>query len=67
MTVHDTVKQAQAQVVIRVVIIWNPFVKRALFVGFPTDIPKNLRFKRVMSYRYDKDKQRIIIRINTEG
>lgn len=63
MTVINTVKNAQNHVIVRNVIIWNPYTCRALYVGQANEIPKPLQNKEVHAYRYDKDRQRMIIRV----
>ncbi len=65
MNVITTIKSAQNQVIVRRVIIWNPYSSRALFVGPVNEVPKTLLNKNVNSYRYDKDKQRMILRVQT--
>ena len=65
MNVSTTIKSAQKQVIVRRVVIWNPFTSRALFVGSINEIPKTILNKDVNAYRYDKDKQRMILRVQT--
>ena len=65
MTVKEILKRAQTHLIIRATIIWNPYVNRAFYCGSPQDIPETLSNKKVLAYRYDKDKQRMIIRIST--
>ena len=65
MTVINTVKAAQNHVIVRNVIIWNPYTSRALYVGQANEIPKPLQNQEVHAYRYDKDRQRMIIRVQT--
>ena len=63
MTVNETLKSAQTHVIIRNVIIWNPYTSRALYVVKANEVPKPLQNKEVHAYRYDKDRQRMIIRV----
>lgn len=63
MTVINTIKAAQNHVIVRNVIIWNPYTSRALYVGQANEIPKPLQNTEVHAYRYDKDRQRMIIRV----
>lgn len=63
MTVKEILNRAQKYQVIRKVIIWNPNTSRALYCGFPQEIPQQLSDKETTSYRYDKNKQRMILRI----
>lgn len=65
MTVSEIVNRAQKQIQINTVIIWNPNISRALFVGAINEIPKPLLNKTVISYRYNKIKYRFIIRVST--
>lgn len=63
MIVAGLVRAAQTKVIINSVIIWNPNTSRALYVGQVSDIPDKLKYKVVDSYRYSKEKERLIIRI----
>ena len=63
MVVIQTVNSAAKQVSISRIIIWNPFVSKALYVGGVDTIPKPLYNRVVTSYRYDKDKERLIVRV----
>ncbi len=65
MTIIQTIKNAQTQIIIRKVIISNPNLSRALYAGPPGEIPKTLQNKTAISFRYDRDKQRLIIRVGT--
>lgn len=65
MTVKNVIERAQKQVEIKTVIIWNPNISKALFVGSPDNIPKQLLNKTVISYRYSATKSRFIIRVST--
>lgn len=64
MNVATTIKSAKNHVIIRKVIIWNPFTSRALFVGRMDEVPDTLLNKNVKSYRYDNSKQRMIMRVH---
>ena len=63
MIISELIRAAQTKIIIRNVIIWNPNTSRALYVGSPSDIPIIIKNKEVNSYRYDKNKNRMIIRI----
>lgn len=63
MIISELIRAAQTKIIIRNVIIWNPNTSRALYVGSPSDIPIAIKNKEVNSYRYDKNKNRMIIRI----
>ena len=63
MTIIETITNAQKQIAIRKVVIWNPNVSKALYAGAPNEIPKTLQNKTAISFRYDRDKQRVIIRV----
>lgn len=63
MTIIQTINNAQKQIVIRKVIIWNPNLSKALYAGPPTEIPKPLQNKTAILFRYDNEKQRLIIRV----
>ena len=63
MIVAGLIRAAQTKVIINSVIIWNPNTSRALYVGPVSEIPTKLKYKEVNSYRYSKEKERIIIRI----
>ena len=63
MIVAGLIRAAQTKVIINRVIIWNPNTSRALYVGQSSEIPDKLKYKEVKSYRYGKEKERIIIRI----
>lgn len=65
MTVLEIVKRAQKQIEIKTIIIWNPNISKALFVGNINEIPKHLLNKTVISYRYSTTKYRFIIRVST--
>lgn len=65
--VKDFMNRASHSVNIRTVIIWNPFISKALFVGSPQEIPDFLNNKNIGAYRYDKTKHRMIIRINSHN
>lgn len=65
MTVSDFLKRAQNSVIIRKIIIWNPYISKALYCGSPLLVPEKLIKKEATAYRYDKDKQRMIIRITS--
>jgi len=63
MIVAGLIRAAQTKVIINCVIIWNPNTSRALYVGSVNEIPDKLKYKEVSSYRYSKEKERMIIRI----
>ena len=63
MIVTGLIRAAQTKVIINNVIIWNPNTSRALYVGPVSEIPDKLKYKIVNSYRYSKEKERMIIRI----
>lgn len=63
MIVAGLIRAAQTKVIINSVIIWNPNISRALYVGHISEIPETLKYKEVKSYRYSKEKERMIIRI----
>lgn len=63
MIVAGLIRAAQTKVIINSVIIWNPNTSRALYVGPVSEIPNKLKYKEVSSYRYSKEKERMIIRI----
>ena len=63
MNVIQIINAAEKQVNIERLVIWNPFTSRALFVGVKEEIPKTLCNKEVTAYRYDKDKKRMILRV----
>ena len=63
MIVAGLIRAAQTKVIINSVIIWNPNTSRALYVGPVSNIPNKLKYKAVNSYRYSKDKERMILRI----
>ena len=63
MIVAGLIRAAQTKVIINSVIIWNPNTSRALYVGPVSEIPEKLKYKVVGSYRYSKEKERMIIRI----
>jgi len=63
MIISELIRAAQTKIIIRNVIIWNPNTSRALYVGSPSDIPITIKNKEINSYRYDKNKNRMIIRI----
>lgn len=63
MIVAKLIRAAQTKVVINSVIIWNPYTSRTLYVGKANEVPKPLQNKEVHAYRYDKDRQRMIIRV----
>lgn len=63
MIIKDFLPRARNNVTIRKIIIWNPYVNRALYVGSPDDIPKTLNNRKALAYLYDKNKQRLIIRV----
>ena len=63
MIVAGLIRSAQTKVIINRVIIWNPNTSRALYVGPVSEIPDKLKYKEVNSYRYSKEKERMIIRI----
>lgn len=63
MIVAELIRAAQTKVIINSVIIWNPNTSRALYVGPVSNIPNKLKYKEAKSYRYSKEKERIIIRI----
>ena len=63
MIITDLIHAAQAKVILRSIIIWNPHISRALYVGSPYEIPKTIKNKTVNSYCYDNKKNRMIIRI----
>ena len=65
MIVSEVIKRAQKQIKIKTIIIWNPNISRALFVGNINEIPKQLLNKTVISYRYSATKYRFIIRVST--
>ena len=65
MEVIDCIHSAQTKVTVNKVIIWNPNISRALYVGNVNDIPKTLKNKEVTSYRYSKEKERMIIRVHS--
>ena len=51
------------KITINKVIIWNPNTSRALYVGQINDIPNKLKNKEIEAYFYNKEKQRMIIRV----
>lgn len=63
MIVMGLIRAAQTKIIINKVIIWNPNTSRALYVGPINEIPDKLKYKEVDSYRYSKEKERLIIRI----
>jgi hypothetical protein len=63
MIVAGLIRAAQTKVIINRVIIWNPNTSHALYVGSVSEIPNKLKYKEVKSYRYNKEKERMIIRI----
>jgi len=63
MIVAGLIRAAQTKVIVNRVIIWNPNTSRALYVGPVSEIPEKLKYKEVSSYRYSKEKERMIIRI----
>lgn len=63
MIVAGLIRVAQTKVIVNRVIIWNPNTSRALYVGPVSEIPDKLKYKEVSSYRYSKEKERMIIRI----
>lgn len=63
MIVAGLIRAAQTKVIINRIIIWNPNTSRALYVGPVSEIPDKLKYKEVSSYRYSKEKERMIIRI----
>ncbi len=63
MIIAGLIRAAQTKVIINSVIIWNPNTSRALYVGPVNEIPEKLKNKEVDSYRYSKEKERLIIRI----
>jgi len=63
MIVAGLIRAAQTKVIVNRVIIWNPNTSRALYVGLVSEIPNKLKYKEVKSYRYSKEKERMIIRI----
>lgn len=63
MIVAGLIHAAQTKVIVNRVIIWNPNTSRALYVGPVSEIPNKLKYKEVSSYRYSKEKERMIIRI----
>lgn len=63
MIVAGLIRAAQTKVIVNRVIIWNPNTSRALYVGPVSEIPDKLKYKEVSSYRYSKEKERMIIRI----
>ena len=63
MIITELIRAAQTKVIINRVIIWNPNTSRALYVGFISEIPETLKNKEVKSYRFSKEKERLIIRI----
>jgi len=65
MNVAELINRAQKQIQIKTVIIWNPNISRALFVGSINEIPKSLLNKTVISYRYSATKCRFIIRVSS--
>ena len=65
MNVNQIIKAAEKQVSLKQVVIWNPFISRALYVGDKNEIPKTIQNKEVIAYRYDKDKERMIIRVQS--
>ena len=65
MTVKNIVERAQKQIEIKTVIIWNPNISKALFVGSINNIPKQLLNKTVISYRYSATKFRFIMRVSS--
>ena len=65
MTVKNIIDRAKSQVEIKTVIIWNPNISRALFVGSVENIPKQLINKNVISYCYSGTKCRFIIRVSS--
>lgn len=65
MIVAGLIRSAQTKIIINRVIIWNPNISRALYVGQVNEIPKTLQQKEVTSYRYNKEKERMIIRVHS--
>lgn len=63
MIVAGLIRAAQTKVIINSVIIWNPNISRVLYVGSVSEIPETLKYKEIESYRYSKEKERMIIRI----
>ena len=63
MIIAGLILVAQTKVTVNRVIIWNPNTSRALYVGPVSEIPDKLKYKEVSSYRYSKEKERMIIRI----
>lgn len=63
MIVAGLIRAALTKVIVNRVIIWNPNTSRALYVGPVSEIPDKLKYKEVSSYRYSKEKERMIIRI----
>ena len=63
MIVAGLIRAAQTKVIINSIIIWHPNTSRALYVGPVSNIPNKLKYKEVKSYRYSKEKERMIIRI----
>lgn len=51
------------RITINKVIIWNPNTSRALYVGQINEIPNKLKNKNVEAYFYNKEKERMIIRV----
>lgn len=63
MIVAGLIRAAQTKVIINSIIIWNPNISRALYVGPVSEIPETLKDKEAKSYRYDFNKKRLIIRV----
>lgn len=63
MIIAGLIRAAQTKVIINRVIIWNHNISRVLYVGSVSEIPEKLKYKAVNSYRYSKEKERMIIRI----
>lgn len=63
MTIIELITNAKKKVSIKKTIIWNPNTSRALYVGLIENIPKLLHNKEVSTYFYNKEKERIIIRV----
>lgn len=63
MIVSRLIHEAQTKIILRSVIIWNPNISKALYVGSPSEIPETIKNKIIKSYRYDDKKNRMIIRI----
>ena len=63
MTVMELIHNAQKKISVKKTIIWNPNTSRALYVGIVENIPRQLQNKEIEAYFYNKEKERMIIRV----